>query len=58
MKEHQIKDDKFADSTEAFEDVGHSMDARDLMAKYLIGKLTTGVRYFLLKIISSFLNSI
>jgi len=28
-----------ADSTEAFEDVGHSTDARDLLADYLIGEL-------------------
>jgi len=27
------------DSTEAFEDVGHSTDARDLLADYLIGAL-------------------
>ncbi|XP_078606877.1 cytochrome b5-like isoform X1 [Branchiostoma floridae x Branchiostoma japonicum] len=27
------------DGTEAFEDVGHSEDARDLMANYLIGEL-------------------
>ena len=26
-------------ATEAFEDVGHSTDARDLMKKYLIGHL-------------------
>ena len=33
-----------ADSTEAFEDVGHSEDARHLLNDYLIG---TVVRYFL-----------
>ena len=27
------------DATEAFEDVGHSTDARDLMKDYLIGEL-------------------
>lgn len=27
------------DATESFEDVGHSTDARDMMAKYLIGTL-------------------
>ena len=27
------------DGTEAFEDVGHSTDARDLMKDYLIGEL-------------------
>ena len=27
------------DATEAFEDVGHSMDARDMLGKFLIGKL-------------------
>src|SRR6218665_3670505 len=27
------------DSTEAFEDVGHSTDARDMMTKYKIGEL-------------------
>ena len=27
------------DSTEAFEDVGHSTDARDMMKEYLIGEL-------------------
>jgi len=26
-------------ATDAFEDVGHSVDARELMKKYLIGKL-------------------
>ena len=26
-------------STESFEDVGHSTDARELMKKYLIGEL-------------------
>ena len=28
------------DATEAFEDVGHSTDARELMTKYKIGELT------------------
>lgn len=37
--EHKIKSGKFKDATEAFEDVGHSMDARDLMKKYQIGVL-------------------
>ena len=27
------------DSTEAFEDVGHSTDAREMLAEYLIGEL-------------------
>ena len=27
------------DSTEPFEDVGHSTDARDMMKEYLIGEL-------------------
>ena len=39
LKEHQIKDKKFKDATESFEDVGHSMDARDMMQKYQIGIL-------------------
>lgn len=43
LKEHQIKNDKFIDGTEAFEDVGHSMDARDLLKKYHIGKLVKTV---------------
>jgi len=29
-----------ADSTDAFEDVGHSTDARELMKDYLVGELT------------------
>lgn len=28
-----------SDATEAFEDIGHSDDARDIMKKYLIGSL-------------------
>jgi cytochrome b involved in lipid metabolism len=28
------------DATEAFEDVGHSSDAREMMKDYLIGELT------------------
>ena len=27
------------DSTEAFEDVGHSTDAREMLSEYLIGEL-------------------
>ena len=27
------------DATEAFEDVGHSTDAREMLAEYLIGEL-------------------
>ncbi|CAF0828370.1 unnamed protein product [Brachionus calyciflorus] len=38
LKEYQIKD-KFKDGTESFEDVGHSMDARDMMKKYQVGVL-------------------
>ena len=42
------------DATEAFEDVGHSVDARDMQKKYLIGqvigakqkKVSTYVRTF------------
>ncbi|ORZ40837.1 cytochrome b5-like heme/steroid binding domain-containing protein [Catenaria anguillulae PL171] len=32
-----------ADSTEGFEDVGHSEDARDLLKKYYVGDLKGGV---------------
>lgn len=32
------------DSTEAFEDIGHSTDAREVLEKYLIGKLPDDVR--------------
>ena len=39
LKEHQIKDNHFKDATEAFEDVGHSMDARDMMRKFQVGVL-------------------
>ena len=39
LKEHQIKNKTFKDATESFEDVGHSMDARDMMHKYQIGVL-------------------
>lgn len=31
------------DATEAFEDIGHSTDARDIMRKYLIGSLDEAV---------------
>jgi cytochrome b involved in lipid metabolism len=41
LKEHQIKDNKFRDATESFEDVGHSMDARDIMRKYQVGVLVS-----------------
>ena len=34
-----IKENAFKDATEAFEDVGHSLDARDMMQKYLVGTL-------------------
>ncbi|KAJ2447978.1 hypothetical protein GGF42_005275 [Coemansia sp. RSA 2424] len=30
------------DATEAFEDIGHSDDARDLLSKYFIGNLEVG----------------
>jgi len=43
LKEHQIKNNHFKDATESFEDVGHSMDARDLMKKYQIGVLETKI---------------
>lgn len=39
LKEYQIKNNEFKDATESFEDVGHSMDARDMMKKYKIGVL-------------------
>ncbi|RNA30990.1 cytochrome b5 [Brachionus plicatilis] len=39
LKEYQIKDKGFKDATESFEDVGHSMDARDMMKKYQVGVL-------------------
>ena len=32
--------------TEAFEDVGHSTDARELMGKYFIGELAEVSKYF------------
>lgn len=32
------------ESTEAFEDVGHSTDARDLMKKYKVGELVESER--------------
>ena len=40
LKEHQIKK-AYRDATESFEDVGHSLDARDLMKKYLVGSLVS-----------------
>jgi len=39
LLEHKIKNNKFRDATEAFEDVGHSLDARELMKKFQIGTL-------------------
>jgi len=39
LLEHKIKNQKFKDATEAFEDVGHSLDARELMKKFQIGTL-------------------
>jgi cytochrome b involved in lipid metabolism len=39
LKEHQIKNNKFIDASEAFEDVGHSADARDYMKTLLVGSL-------------------
>jgi len=41
LKEQQIKE-KYIDSTNAFEDIGHSMDARGLLKKFEIGKLPSG----------------
>ena len=38
FKEHSIKIE-FKDASEAFEDAGHSMDARDMMKKYQIGSM-------------------
>lgn len=32
------------DSTEAFEDIGHSNDAREVLEKYLIGRVPDDVR--------------
>ena len=43
LKDNVIKDNKFIDATEAFEDVGHSMDARDLMEKFLVGNIRSSV---------------
>jgi cytochrome b involved in lipid metabolism len=38
IKEHIIKSE-FRDATEAFEESGHSMDARDKMKEYRIGSI-------------------
>ena len=38
LRDVQIKT-TFKDATEAFEDTGHSMDARDLMVKYQVGTI-------------------
>ena len=35
------------DSTEAFEDVGHSSDAREMLKEYLIGELQEVWNFFL-----------
>ncbi|EEB12650.1 Cytochrome b5, putative [Pediculus humanus corporis] len=37
--EEVLLDHAGKDATEAFEDVGHSRDARDMMSKYKIGEL-------------------
>ena len=34
------------DSTEAFEDVGHSSDAREMLKEYLIGELNEVWNFF------------
>ena len=38
LRKFQIKNN-ITDATESFEDVGHSEDAREILKKYLIGKL-------------------
>ncbi len=43
LKEVKIKT-AFSDATEAFEDTGHSMDARDMMKKYEIGQMDASVK--------------
>ena len=35
------------DATEAFEDVGHSSDAREMLKDYLIGELVEVITYIL-----------
>lgn len=37
--EEILIDNAATDATEAFEDVGHSTDAREMLAQYLIGDL-------------------
>lgn len=49
LKEHTIKPNQFKDATESFEDVGHSMDARDLMKKYQIGVLVNQMHILFIK---------
>ena len=39
LKKYHIKENTFQDATEAFEDVFHSMNAREMMVKYQIGTL-------------------
>ncbi len=39
LREFQIKNNANLDATNAFEDVGHSADSREIMKKYLIAIL-------------------
>ena len=51
------------DSTEAFEDVGHSSDAREMLKEYLIGELNEvwnfffDIIHFFYKFLEIFLHS-
>lgn len=42
------------DATEAFEDVGHSSDARQLMAEYKIGELCEVINNYRFHIMTQF----
>ena len=53
MKDVQITNNVFKDATESFEDTGHSMDARDMMTKYLIGSF---VRLILIIVVGDHVN--
>lgn len=47
--EEVLLDEAGKDATEAFEDIGHSDEAREILEKYLVGELDENVKECLKK---------
>lgn len=54
--EEVLLDEGAKDGTAAFDDVGHSQDARDMLEKYYIGDVDPTVSLFMVKVIVSCVN--